>query len=570
MRRVFWLVVVAWFSAAACSVNTEPSGAGSSSDSGASGGSGGGIDGGSGGSTCFPSQTQKFCGGTSCPEKTDPDHGCAGTSCSPCDLSHAVADCASDGSCAIQSCNPGFKDCDKDPSDGCEVNTDADPKNCGSCGHDCFKPGDTTNWVCNQGTCDVSNCPIGKEDCNHDSSDGCEVDLTSDPKNCGFCTNDCSTKVQHATVTCSSSTCDYSKCDAGWGDCDGDRSNGCETPTSSDASNCGTCGHVCKATNGLAACSGGSCTYTCDKTHADCDSSPSSCETDITKIDNCGGCGIVCGNQNATPTCSGGKCQEACKGSWGNCDGNAANGCEVDTNKSTSNCGTCGKVCSAPNATVQCTTGSCAVASCKSGYGDCDGQFSNGCEAQLNTTTNCGTCGTGCNPANATGSCSTGTCAISSCSSGYGNCDSNVGNGCETDLTKTTNHCGTCGTDCGQTVVNAGGASCVNSQCTYSSCKASFDECDSNMADGCESLKTNTNCGSCGTPCTPTNATGDCSSGSCQIGQCDQGFDDCNHDPTDGCEVDLTAAHDKDCGSCGNDCKGGQHCSCSAGTCGCQ
>src|SRR5690349_10350455 len=35
------------------------------------------------------------------------------------------------------SCPDGFVDCNQDPADGCEVNVTADPKNCGACGVMC-------------------------------------------------------------------------------------------------------------------------------------------------------------------------------------------------------------------------------------------------------------------------------------------------------------------------------------------------------------------------------------------------------------------------------------------------
>ena len=38
------------------------------------------------------------------------------------------------GACQFR-CNAGFADCDQLPADGCEVNTNTDPNNCGFCGH---------------------------------------------------------------------------------------------------------------------------------------------------------------------------------------------------------------------------------------------------------------------------------------------------------------------------------------------------------------------------------------------------------------------------------------------------
>ena len=49
-------------------------------------------------------------------------------------------------------------------------------------------------------------------------------------------------------------------------------------------------------------------------------------------------------------------------------------------------------------------------------------------------------------------------CAVSACLPGFGNCDSSLANGCETPLT-TTLHCGSCGIAC------ATSQSCVSGVC---------------------------------------------------------------------------------------------------------
>jgi hypothetical protein len=54
-------------------------------------------------------------------------------------------------------------------------------------------------------------------------------------------------------------------------------------------------------------------------------------------------------------------------------------GC-MDTTSDPMNCGGCGVVCSAPNATPACINSSCAIYECQGLYADCDGDPSNGCE----------------------------------------------------------------------------------------------------------------------------------------------------------------------------------------------
>ncbi|MDP3214924.1 MAG: hypothetical protein Q8S73_12520, partial [Deltaproteobacteria bacterium] len=86
-----------------------------------------------------------------------------------------------------------------------------------------------------------------------------------------------------------------------------------------------------------------------------------------------------------------------------------ANGCETNVQGDLANCGACGRACGAvANGTGTCSAGACRVASCASGFADCDGLVPNGCE--LNTTSdenNCGACGRVC----ATGQeCTAGAC----------------------------------------------------------------------------------------------------------------------------------------------------------------
>jgi hypothetical protein len=88
---------------------------------------------------------------------------------------------------------------------------------------------------------------------------------------------------------------------------------------------------------------------------------------------------------------------------WSNFSSSCPNGqvfCGgVCTNLSTdvNNCGQCDRHCAAPNATVACTNGGCVIVACNSGFANCDGQAANGCEVNTNSdVNNCGTCGNKC------------------------------------------------------------------------------------------------------------------------------------------------------------------------------
>ena len=159
--------------------------------------------------------------------------------------------------------------------------------------------------------------------------------------------------------------------------------------------------------NKVASCASGVCHYACAPGRADCNgpgdgSDADGCETNLSLVGNCGSCGHVCGAQNDAPSCvaSGSTyaCSLACSAGFLNCDGNAANGCETD-GTTISHCGSCTTTCTATsggNTTPTCSKSGSAYACgvhCQSGFADCDGKATNGCETNLMTDDlNCGRC----------------------------------------------------------------------------------------------------------------------------------------------------------------------------------
>ncbi len=169
-----------------------------------------------------------------------------------------------------------------------------------------------------------------------------------------------------------------------------------------------------------------------------------------TDPENCGACGARCLTvPTATATCSAGVCGLACNPGRGDCDGLASSGCEVDLNLDAAHCGACGDACAeVPLAANQeaggCVAGSCQVR-CAAGFGDCDGDPSNGCEADLGSERgNCGSCGRVCPlPPRGQPFCADGACAVRCDDPRFVDCNGIAADGCEEDV-QTDLHCGLC------------------------------------------------------------------------------------------------------------------------------
>ena len=157
-----------------------------------------------------------------------------------------------------------------------------------------------------------------------------------------------------------------------------------------------------------------------------------SCIPDCTgKVCGNDGCGGVCPPDNCPigQTCSGGicvdeqTCTDTCLSLGYECGTPTICGLSTD-------CGTC----SLTNAVSSCNPSyQCVISSCNSGYGNCDSNTANGCETILGTMTNCASCGNACTGGQ--------TCTNYTCTNPAEYCGDGTCNGAET--------CSTCPGDCG-------------------------------------------------------------------------------------------------------------------------
>lgn len=282
------------------------------------------------------------CGGACVDTQTSLVHcGACGTAC-PAVLNGSPA--CTTGSCRF-TCTPGFADCDAVPSTGCEVDTRTSVDHCGMCRNACpARPNATA--TCAGGMCGL-NCNPGFADCDRVATNGCEADLRSSPTQCGMCGMACPSGPNSVPV-CRSSVCAI-QCAVGFADCDGDASNGCEVNIRTSATNCGACRVVCPGgPNGTPVCTAGTCGIVCRAPYGNCDSfDGNGCETDLTSSPtHCGLCETSCPvPANTTATCTAGTCGTTCASTrYGDCDSNRANGCETDL-WAQGNCGCCGRTC---------------------------------------------------------------------------------------------------------------------------------------------------------------------------------------------------------------------------------
>ena len=284
--------------------------------------------------------------------------------CGDCATACGAGEVCSLGACAT-TCASNLKQCKVGNKDVC-IDTKNDPKNCGDCGTAC-----ASGKVCQGGAC-VTDCVGGTTKCEDANSNDVCVNTAIDTGYCGDCSTACASgKVCQAGACVIECVGGSTKCEVGGVDKCFD--------TQSDSKHCGDCGTACGAGK---VCSLGACATTCAPNLKQCNVGNEDVCID-TKNDpkNCGDCGTACASGKV---CQAGACVTDCVGGTTQCQDANSNDVCVDTKSDPSNCGGCGTtssnfICSAANAKSFCAAGTCDF-DCNAGFGNCDGDGSNGCE----------------------------------------------------------------------------------------------------------------------------------------------------------------------------------------------
>lgn len=143
----------------------------------------------------------KVCDET-CVSVTSPTYGCNAIGCEPCALPYATSTCSAIGVCAIAACDNRRGNCDRDDRNGCETNLNEDVLHCGECNRACT-PLANAEVTCGNANCVVRYCNPGWGDCDKVQSNGCEVDLRTSLAHCGACQKPCA-----AGQTCVAGACE--------------------------------------------------------------------------------------------------------------------------------------------------------------------------------------------------------------------------------------------------------------------------------------------------------------------------------------------------------------------------
>ncbi len=216
-------------------------------------------------------------------------------------------------------------DCPHSMCDGECAALDTDPHHCGACGRSCSMTR-VAESRCEAGVC-ASECVAGWGNCYLPAApsddNGCETHLAEDEMNCGACGRACETGNGVDAVSCAGGLC-VSSCMPGFLNLHrpdpSQPDDGCEVNMETDPDNCGDQDHVCSNVNVVERqCISGACAPVCaedwaDVSHPEAQDPDDGCETDLSSnVDHCGGVDRACSTSHvAERVCSGGRCRSSC------------------------------------------------------------------------------------------------------------------------------------------------------------------------------------------------------------------------------------------------------------------
>jgi hypothetical protein len=237
---------------------------------------------------------QQLCHGF-CVSIVDPNYGCGDPACTPCRIPHGVATCQ-DRACVVKACDPGYSDCNTNPTDGCEGDL-SKATTCGTCNAVCGAAAPVCapaggSFGCSTGCTAEAPLLCGAE---------CVSPLTS-VNHCGACNQKCP-DIDQGTSACTAGVCTFT-CKPGYHSCGG------RCVLTTDPASCGaTCTPCPVPANAVATCAAEACGIQCNPGFADCNATPGDgCEAVLASDPlNCGGCGISCNGG----TCNAGACTPA-------------------------------------------------------------------------------------------------------------------------------------------------------------------------------------------------------------------------------------------------------------------